>query len=232
MFELAARIAQLRQQAIQGGLGTLPFEYFATLLLDAVSSFGAEFIDAPGWHIGAMAATANKCLHGVPGIAFVVASEAAWAAPAPAPSSVYLDLHNYLENQHGSGFSPFTQAVQPAFALDVALDELAEQGGWQARRARYRHCMAAIAKSLDDLGVATLIEPADMSCVLGSWRLPEAKGYAELHDALKNQGFVIYAGQGNLSTEIFRLSFMGDIRDPDVTALAGHLSALLGPATD
>ena len=44
----------------------------SALLVDAVSSFGAEAIDftAPG--LSAVAATANKCLHGVPGAAFVI----------------------------------------------------------------------------------------------------------------------------------------------------------------
>ena len=43
------------------------------LLIDAVSSFGAEAIAFDDWRVGACAATANKCLHGVPGISFVVA---------------------------------------------------------------------------------------------------------------------------------------------------------------
>src|SRR5258705_283746 len=41
------------------------------LLVDGVSSFGAEAIDFGDDAIAAVAATANKCLHGVPGAAFV-----------------------------------------------------------------------------------------------------------------------------------------------------------------
>ncbi|HKR38563.1 MAG TPA: 2-aminoethylphosphonate aminotransferase, partial [Paraburkholderia sp.] len=40
-----------------------------------------------------------------------------------------------------------------------------------------------------------------------------------LHDALKARGFVIYAGQGGLSAELFRISTMGDIHAADVERL-------------
>ena len=42
------------------------------LLVDGVSSFGAEEIDFGDRSLAAVAATANKCLHGVPGASFVV----------------------------------------------------------------------------------------------------------------------------------------------------------------
>ena len=47
-------------------IGRLCRDASVPLLLDAVSSFGGEAIDWQGWHLGAVAATANKCLHGVP----------------------------------------------------------------------------------------------------------------------------------------------------------------------
>ena len=42
------------------------------LLLDAVSSFGAESIPFENESLLAIAATANKCLHGIPGLAMVL----------------------------------------------------------------------------------------------------------------------------------------------------------------
>ena len=78
--------------------------------------------------------------------------------PAPARAgSVYLDLHAYHRAQHGDGFSPFTQAVQIAFALREALAEHREQGGWEARRESYRRRAARIGAILAGLGVTTLL---------------------------------------------------------------------------
>ena len=82
----------------------------SALLLDAVSSFGAEEIRFDDWGIDAVAATANKCLHGVPGTSFVIVRRSALAVAAergPA-RSVYLDLHRYFRAQE-----PRRHALQP-----------------------------------------------------------------------------------------------------------------------
>ena len=46
--------------------------YDCKILLDAVSSFGAEDIIFKRNIIAGVAATANKCLHGVPGVSFTI----------------------------------------------------------------------------------------------------------------------------------------------------------------
>ncbi|HJP04917.1 MAG: 2-aminoethylphosphonate aminotransferase [Gammaproteobacteria bacterium] len=200
-------------------LGELCREREIPLLLDCVSSFGAEAIDVEGWNVVALAATAGKCLHGVPGIAFVLARKSLWATGLVAPGSVYLDLSAYYQGQHGTGYSPFTQSVQPAFALREALKELEEEGGWEQRRSIYRRRAGEIAMILQKLGLKTLLRPEDYSCVLWSWLLPEGYTYESVHDYLKQQGFVIYAGQGELGKQIFRIAHMGDISSDDLDRL-------------
>jgi 2-aminoethylphosphonate-pyruvate transaminase len=195
-----------------------------TLLLDAVSSFGAERIEAAAWNLGALAGTANKCLHGVPGLSFVLATAELWARkPAPA-GSVYLDLRAYHTGQHGDGYSPFTLPVQVAFALHEALAEHAEQGGAGARLALYRARAQQVAAALTAAGARTLLDPATYSAVLWSWRLPAGQTYAALHDALKAAGYVIYAGQGRLGPEIFRIAHMGEITRAQMDGLCAALA--------
>lgn len=210
------------------GLGALCRQRGITLLLDAVSSFGAEAIDADAWNVGALAATANKCLHGVAGLSFVLARDDVWARPRQQARGAYLDLHGYHAGQHGDGFSPFTLPVQVAFALQEALAEHAEEGGATARRATYAARAARIAATLAAAGTATLLPAADYSSVLWSWRLPAGHGYPALHAALKAEGFVIYAGQGALGPEIFRIAHMGDIRADDLARLTAALARHLG----
>jgi 2-aminoethylphosphonate-pyruvate transaminase len=57
--------------------------------------------------------------------------------------------------------------------------------------------------------------------MISSFRLPSGVTYAQLHDALREEGFVIYAGQGDLARTIFRIANMGDLRDTDVERLLG-----------
>ena len=100
------------------------------MLVDGVSSFGAEAIDFGG--IDAVAATANKCLHGVPGAAFVIVRRAALALAAS--RTYYLDLGRLAKLQDQRN-TPFTPSVHAYYALVEALREFDEAGGWRARHA-------------------------------------------------------------------------------------------------
>jgi 2-aminoethylphosphonate-pyruvate transaminase len=209
-------------------LGVVCVERGLSLLLDGVSSFGAEAIDPAGWNLAAVAGTANKCLHGVPGLSFVVARRDLWTPRAkPATGSVYLDLFSYYAGQHGEGFSPFTQSIQVAFALREALKELAEAGGREARHDLYRVRAQRIHAALTAENVSALLADADCSTVLRSYHLPDGVTYPELHDALKKEGFIIYAGQGGLDGRIFRVAVMGDIRDSELDELCAVLKSNL-----
>jgi 2-aminoethylphosphonate-pyruvate transaminase len=64
------------------------------------------------------------------------------------------------------------------------------------------------------------------SVVLRAYRLPQGVTYETLHDGLKARGFVIYAGQGGLSKELFRISTMGAIQAADVERLLEEFTAL------
>ncbi len=185
------------------------------LLVDGVSSFGAELIKFKEWNIAACAATANKCLHGVPGNSFVVVNRDAIVQTSVTPRTLYLDLKKYLQQQDANG-TPFTQSVQCFYALDEALKELKDKGGWKQRQKQYLEHMKIIRDGLIKLGIQPLIDEKDCSCVLHAYHLPKGISYTKLHDALKKQGFVIYAGQGDLAETMFRVSAMGAITRADM----------------
>ncbi|MFN8612660.1 MAG: aminotransferase class V-fold PLP-dependent enzyme [Vulcanimicrobiota bacterium] len=205
-----------------GRLGTLCREAGRPLLLDAVSSFGGTEIEFENWNVLACAATANKCLHGVPGISFVVARRQALQAPGHSPS-LYLDLQNYYALQEKDG-SPFTQAVQACYGLDEALAELEQAGGWQARCRLYQQRTRQVEEGLIERGIQPFLAEG-RSHILGSYRLPPGLSYEQLHDRLKEAGFVIYAGQGGLSNEMFRIAVMGDLSGQDLERLLAAFPA-------
>ncbi len=189
------------------------------LLLDCVSSFGGEEIDFENWEIEACAGTSYKCLHGVPGVSFVIARKLAFDKRKSGATSVYLDLFRQFAEQNRQA-SPFTPAVPLYFALNEALEELADAGGWRARRAHYRELTHRLFNGLRSQGIEPLLdisEPA--SSILTSYRIPGGSDYSTLHDFLKHAGFVIYAGQGKLAGEMFRLATMGAISVMDIDRL-------------
>jgi 2-aminoethylphosphonate-pyruvate transaminase len=200
------------------------------LLVDAVSSFGGEEMYFDRWRPLAVAGTAGKCLHGAPGLSFVLCQRRAIGPAAGRASSVYLDLAAYERDQR-YGWSPFTQAVHLCAALDEALAELSDSGGWQARRARYRALAARTRRALEALRVDALLPESESSAVLTSYRIPAGDTYERIHDGLKAHGFVVYAGQGALSRSIFRVSHMGAIGDDDARALGEALAVVFRRAS-
>ena len=187
------------------------------LMLDAVSSFGAERIPVDHPALEACAATANKCLHGIPGLAFVLCRTHALEAGAP-QRSLYLHLPDWAAKQ-AAGSTPYTPPVNACLALQQALTELAAQGGWRGRRTRYHELAERLCGSLAGLGIVPWLAPEESSCVLRSYRLPAGFDYGRVHAGLKRRGFIIYEGQGGLAAEMFRVSTMGDIGDDDLARL-------------
>jgi 2-aminoethylphosphonate-pyruvate transaminase len=186
------------------------------VLADCVSSFGAEEIDFSDAALHAVAATANKCLHGVPGAAFVIARRA--ALESATSRTYYLDLTRLarLQDQRNT---PFTPSVQAYYALVEALREYEEEGGRPARYARYAALAEQARAGLAKLGMAAVLAPQESSVVLRAYQLPTGVTYPKLHDSLKADGFVIYAGQGGLSTSLFRISTMGAMDTSDIDRL-------------
>jgi len=208
-------------------LGALAKKHGVPLLLDAVSSFAGEDLRWDEWNLEALAATANKCIHGAPGVAFVLVRDAALARPSGA-TSVYLDLHKHAAEQ-AKGSTPFTLPTHVSFALETALDELQASGGWRQRHALYTARSQRVRAALRELGVELLLEnEAASGATLTAFRLPAGKTYDALHAHLKQHGFVIYAGQGKFDGAIFRIAVMGEIPERDLDRLVASLRAALG----
>lgn len=206
-------------------LGQLCQQFEVSLLLDGVSSFGVEKIDFKNWNIEACAATANKCLHGVPGLSFVLAKSSTFQTRSSAATTLYLDLYRYQKEQI-TGYSPFTQAVHVSYAFQAALQEFLEIGGWSARQKSYSLLSQQIRQGLQELGIKLLLDESAYSCALTSFLLPSNLSYQSLHQTLKKAGFIIYAGQGNFENRIFRIANMGNITTQDIENLLSHCCAI------
>jgi 2-aminoethylphosphonate-pyruvate transaminase len=186
------------------------------LLVDGVSSFGAEHIDFFDGSLSAVAGTANKCLHGVPGASFVIVRRNELARAES--RTYYLDLRRLarLQDQRNT---PFTPAVHAYYAMVEALREFADEGGRGARYERYAALAEQVRSGLAELGIEAVVPAEHSSVVLRAYRLPAGMAYDDLHAALKAGGFVIYAGQGDLSKTLFRISTMGHVTPADMDRL-------------
>lgn len=191
-------------------VGELCKKHHKLFFLDSISAFGGEQLDLVKSGVDFMACTANKCLHGLPGVAFLLVSRRGEQHIADVPArALYFDLKNYIAQQD-KGTIPFTPCVPGMYTLDVALDELMAEGS-ENRINTYRERAAYLRKELTALGLELYLDPRFLSNTITTFKLPAGVSYDALHDALKLDGFVIYAGQGKLASEIFRVANMGNV---------------------
>ncbi|MCC7536296.1 MAG: 2-aminoethylphosphonate aminotransferase [Deltaproteobacteria bacterium] len=208
-------------------VGAIAKRHGKRVLVDAVSSLAGESLDIDASGADYLACTANKCVQGMPGIAFVLARREAVAEIAPGTArSLYLDLKNLAAKQDARD-TPFTPAIQVLFALRQALRELATET-LPKRVARYAGYARIVRGGLERLGLPVLVEPALRSNTITTIGLPKGKTYDDVHDAYKAEGFVIYAGQGDLRSRAFRISTMGNLENATVERAMDVLARLVG----
>jgi len=197
------------------------------LLVDAVSALAGEPFDFTAWTPDVVACTANKCVQGLPGLSFALVRRECMARMATFPErSLYLHLPRHFGEQEKRS-TPFTPAVQVAYALRAALDELCDESV-PARIARYGRASSIIRDGLKALGLRLLLPPELLSTTMTSICLPRGVSYPSLHDRLKEQGFVIYAGQGPLAGSLFRVAAMGDVAEADYRRFVAALGSAIG----
>jgi 2-aminoethylphosphonate-pyruvate transaminase len=196
------------------------------VIVDAMSSLFGERLDVAQEPIDFVTASANKCLQGVPGVGFVLARRTALAAlKGRPPRSVYLDVYGHFASQEQDN-TPFTPAVQVLHAMEQALVEL-EQEGVARRIARYAASARVLREGMARLGLDILVAPAARSQILTTFRLPAGVAYDALHDAMKQRGYIIYAGQGAIRTYGFRVSNMGTLTPDDMRGVVAAFESSL-----
>ena len=207
-------------------LGALCKKHGKTLLIDSISGMGGEPLDCVRDHIGVVIGTANKCLQGQPGVAFVVARKDELARMAGYKArSLYLDVARTYARQE-KGEVTFTPAVQIFYALEAALDEVLEEGV-PHREARYARRAAELRAGMAKLGFERLLPDALLSNTITTFLQPADVSYDTLHDELKKVGFIIYSGLGGLDVDVFRIANMGDLTADDMARFLRELERVL-----
>lgn len=205
-------------------VGALARSRGVRVLLDSVSGLAGEALDFA--HADVVACTANKCVQGLPGVAFVLARRDVLEAEAKAPArSVYLHLPTYHARQE-SRDTPFTPPLQVIMAMRQALTELRDETV-AGRVARYAGYGARFRAGFEAMGLTLSLPPALRSNTITTVKLPPGATYEVLHDALKREGFVIYAGQGDLRRQVFRVANMGNLATDDIDRCLSVLRGLL-----
>jgi 2-aminoethylphosphonate-pyruvate transaminase len=200
------------------------------LLIDAMSSFGALPLDAREVPFDALAASANKCLEGVPGVGFaLVQRPALYAAEGNAPS-LSLDLHDQWVSMERTGQWRFTPPTHVLAALAQALEEHEAEGGVAGRGARYRANCRILIEGMREQGFVPLLPDHLQAPIIVTFRMPADPRFVfdDFYDRLREKGYVIYPGKLTVAPT-FRIGCIGRI-GPD--EMRGALAAIRATLAD
>jgi len=183
-----------------------------SLLVDAMSSFGALPIDAQSMPFDALIAASGKCIEGPPGIGFVIARKSVLEQRAGNSTSLSLDLFDqwqYMEKTTQWRYTPPTHVVA-AFA--AALEAFIAEGGQAARLARYTRNYDMLVRGMAELGFRPFLDSRIQAPIIVTFHAPADARYnfREFYDRVREKGFILYPGKLT-EVETFRVGCIGAI---------------------
>ncbi|MEX1110014.1 MAG: 2-aminoethylphosphonate--pyruvate transaminase [Dongiaceae bacterium] len=181
-----------------------------SLLIDAMSAFGAIPVDAAKVPFDALAASSNKCIEGVPGVGFVIVRQSVLEAAKGNAHALSLDLYDQWSSMEKNGQWRFTPPTHVIVAFHQALLEHEAEGGVAGRGKRYRDNGRILIDGMRKLGFETLLPDALQAPIIVTFHMPADPkfDFQRFYDRLKELGYVIYPGKLTVA-DSFRIGCIG-----------------------
>lgn len=184
-------------------------------IIDAMSSYAGAPINVYADHIDFLISSSNKCLHGMPGVSFVIAKLESLQATVANARSYYFDLHQQYRSLDKEGVFAFTPPVQVLYSLAQALRELAVQTVI-GRIQHYHQLYDCLISGLQTLGFRCVTPINRQSKLLATIAFPNADyDFDHFHDYLYARGYTIYPKKLSIPNT-FRLSCIGELTLKDI----------------
>jgi 2-aminoethylphosphonate-pyruvate transaminase len=202
-----------------------------SLIVDAMSSFGAIPIDAKAIPFDALIAASGKCIEGPPGMGFVFVRKTVLEQCAGRSTSLALDLYDqwtYMERTTQWRYTPPTHVVA---AVDAALEQYVAAGGQPARYRRYAANCETLISGMAEMGFKVFLDARIQAPIIVTFHAPADPKYAfkPFYDEVRNRGFILYPGKLT-QLETFRVGCIGAIGPEEmrhaVNAVRDSLRAL------
>lgn len=190
-----------------------------SLIIDAMSAFGAIPLDAREVTFDAVVASSNKCIEGVPGVGFAVIRTAVLEKCRGNAPSLTLDLYEQWQAMEQNAQWRFTPPTHVIVAFDQALREHEEEGGIAGRGARYARNCRVLVDGMRSLGFETLLPDQLQAPIIVTFHMPADPAFAfeTFYDYMGERGFVIYPGKLTVA-DSFRIGCIGRLGEREMRA--------------
>ncbi|STD25109.1 2-aminoethylphosphonate--pyruvate transaminase [Enterococcus mundtii] len=190
-------------------------------IVDAMSSFGGIPIPVGELGIDFLVSSANKCIQGVPGFGFVICQKELLKKSAGQARTLSMDLYDQFRVMDIDGKWRFTSPTHTVLAFWQALEELADEGGIDARYDRYQLNNERLRERMAEIGFEAYVSE-NQGPFITSFKYPESIQFEfqAFYDYLKAHGYAIYPGKIS-DTDCFRIGNIGEIYLEDIEKVAG-----------
>lgn len=181
-----------------------------SLIIDAMSAFGAIELDAAKVHFDAVMASSNKCLEGVPGMGFALIRQSVLEGCAGNAHALSLDLYDQWVAMEKNAQWRFTPPTHVIVAFDAAIEQFFAAGGVEGRFKRYSENGRILIDGMRALGFKTLLSDNLQAPIIITFEMPADPNFVfeTFYDRLKDQGYVIYPGKLTVAPS-FRIGCIG-----------------------
>lgn len=196
--------------------------------VDAVSSAGGMKIEVDKIGIDIIITSVQKALGLPPGMAICTLSERAIQRAKKVPfRGVYFDLLAMYEYLIKKDYQyPSTPSLSHMFALDYQLDKILQEG-LDTRYNRHEE-MAKLVRDWSKKHFEIFTDENYLSNTLTVIKNTKGISVSNLNTKLKERGYEIANGYGDLKEKTFRISHMGDYTVEDITELLSNIDDILG----
>ncbi len=199
-----------------------------SLIIDAMSAFGAIELDAENVRFDAVMASSNKCLEGVPGMGFALIRKSVLEGCKGNAHALSLDLYDQWTAMEKNAQWRFTPPTHVIVAFDAAIRQFLDAGGVAGRFKRYTENRDILINGMRALGFETLLPDNLQAPIIITFKMPEDPNFDfdTFYDQLKDRGYIIYPGKLTVAPS-FRIGCIGalgsdEMRGALVTIKAVH----------
>lgn len=199
-----------------------------SLIIDAMSAFGAIDLDAAEVTFDAVMASSNKCLEGVPGMGFAIIRKSVLEGCKGNAHALSLDLYDQWTAMEKNAQWRFTPPTHVIVAFDAAIGQFLDAGGVAGRYKRYSENRDLLIGGMRKLGFETLLPENLQAPIIVTFKMPQDPNFDfELfYDRLKDQGYIIYPGKLTVAPS-FRIGCIGALGADEIRGALAVIESVL-----
>ncbi|HII74698.1 TPA: alanine--glyoxylate aminotransferase family protein [Sulfurisphaera tokodaii] len=209
-------------------------DYVDLVVVDGVSSVGAEEVKAKDWRVDVYLTASQKALGVPPGLGILVLSERAMERLKDEKSiaGYYLDLRNWLpvmnsmENGKASYFS--TPPVHTILMLSEALKIIIDEEGLESRIKRHEKVASAIRAGIEGMGLEIVAKKPEAYSNTVTGVVVKKVNAGNVLSEIVSEGVELAPGvHPKLQGKYFRIGHMGWVTENDAIVTIASIERVL-----